>query len=144
MESCHWSCLSSRSLVLTIVSNTVPTGQYMLVCITRSVMFQPVWPHRQWPGRLLCPWDSPGKNTGVGCHFLLQRIFPTQGLNPDLLHCRQIPSHLSHQGSPMFGTQQMSIWSPGWRLCAYEVIVAQGRWILILSFLWILACLSKP
>ena len=37
------------------------------------------------PGRLLCPWDSPGKNTGVGCHFLLQGIFPTQGSNPCLL-----------------------------------------------------------
>ena len=34
---------------------------------------------------LLCPWDSPGKNTGVGCHFLLQRIFPTQESNPYLL-----------------------------------------------------------
>ena len=36
--------------------------------------------------RLLCPWDFPGKNTGVGCHFLLQVIFPTQGSNPCLLH----------------------------------------------------------
>ena len=36
--------------------------------------------------RLLCPWDSPGKNTGVGCHFLLQGIFLTQGSNPSLLH----------------------------------------------------------
>ena len=35
-------------------------------------------------------WDSPGKNTGVGCHFLLQGIFPTQGSNPGLLHCRQM------------------------------------------------------
>ena len=40
--------------------------------------------------RLLCLWDSPGKNTGVGCHSLLQKIFPTQGLNPGLLHHRQI------------------------------------------------------
>ena len=45
--------------------------------------------------------DSPGKNTGVGCHVLLQGIFPTQGLNPDLPHCRQILYHLSHQGSPV-------------------------------------------
>ena len=45
--------------------------------------------------------DSPGKNTGVGCHVLLQGIFPTQGSNPDLLHCRQILYHLSHQGSPL-------------------------------------------
>ena len=44
--------------------------------------------------------DSPGKNTGVGCHALLQGIFPTQGLNPGLLHCRWILYHLSHQGSP--------------------------------------------
>ena len=42
----------------------------------------------------------PGKNTGVGCHFLLQGIFPTQGLNPGLLYCMQILYHLSHQGSP--------------------------------------------
>ena len=44
--------------------------------------------------------DSPGKNTGVSCHALLQGIFPTQGSNPGLLHCRQILSPLSHQGSP--------------------------------------------
>ena len=43
--------------------------------------------------------DYPGKNTGVGCHALLQGIFPNQGLNPGLLHCRQILYHLSHQGS---------------------------------------------
>ena len=42
----------------------------------------------------------PSKNTGVGCHVLLQGIFPTQGLNPALPHCRQILYHLSHQGSP--------------------------------------------
>ena len=36
--------------------------------------------------RLLCPWDFPGKSTGMGCHFLLQGIFPTQGSNPCLLH----------------------------------------------------------
>ena len=46
-----------------------------------------------YPARLLCPWDFPGNNTGVGCHFLLQHIFPTQGLNPGLLHCRQILYH---------------------------------------------------
>ena len=45
--------------------------------------------------------DSPGKNTGVGCHALLQGIFPTQGLNPVFPHCRRIPYHLSHQGSPI-------------------------------------------
>ena len=44
--------------------------------------------------------NSPGKNTGVGGHFLLQGIFLTQGLNPDLPHCRQTLYQLSHQGSP--------------------------------------------
>ena len=47
------------------------------------------------------PWDSPGKNTGVGCHALLQGIFSTQELNPGLSHCRQILYHLSHQGSSL-------------------------------------------
>ena len=44
--------------------------------------------------------DSPGKNTGVRCHALLQGIFPTQGSNPSLPHCGQILYRLSHQGSP--------------------------------------------
>ena len=51
------------------------------------------------PTRLLCPWDSLGKNTGVGCHFFLQEIFPTQGLNLGLLHYRQTLYHRSHQGN---------------------------------------------
>ena len=49
-------------------------------------MSDSVRPRRRPPTRLPCPWDSPGKNTGVGCHFLLQGIFPTQGSNPFLLH----------------------------------------------------------
>ena len=48
--------------------------------------------------RLLCPWDSPSKNNGVGSHSLLQGTFPTQGSNPGLLHCRQILCHVNHQG----------------------------------------------
>ena len=51
-----------------------------------------------WPSRLLCPWDSPGKDNGVGCHFLLQGIFPTQGSVLGLLHCGWILYQLSHQG----------------------------------------------
>ena len=50
--------------------------------------------------KLFCPWDFQSKSTGVGCHFLLQGIFPTQGSNPGLSHCRQMLYHLSHQGSP--------------------------------------------
>ena len=106
-------------------------------------MSDSVQPHRRQPTRLPRPWDSPGKNTGVGCHFLLQcmkvkmkllshvwllvtpwtaahqaplsmglsrqeywsgvpfpppGIFPLQGLNPSLPHCRQTLYPLSHQG----------------------------------------------
>ena len=53
--------------------------------------------HDPMTARLLCPWDSPGKNTGVGCHALLQGSFLTQELNQGLLHCRQILSCLSHR-----------------------------------------------
>ena len=49
-----------------------------------------------------CPWGSPGKNIGVGCHAFLQGIFPTQGSNPGLLNCRWILYCLSHQGNPFF------------------------------------------
>ena len=52
--------------------------------------------------KLLHPWDFQGKSTAVGYHFLLQGIFPTQGLNPGFSHCRQTLYRLSHQGSPIF------------------------------------------
>ena len=49
------------------------------------VSYDSLWPYGLWPARLLCPWDSPGKNTGESGHDLLQGIFPTQGSNPSLL-----------------------------------------------------------
>ena len=52
------------------------------------------------PQGLYSPWNSLGQNTGVGSLSLLQGIFPTQGLNPGLPHCRQILYQLSHKGSP--------------------------------------------
>ena len=61
------------------------------------------------PARLLCPWDCPGKNTGVGCHSLLHGIFQTQGSNLSLPHCRQILYHLSHQGHPCLPTRVTTI-----------------------------------
>ena len=67
-----------------------------------SVRRRKLWAVTTWAValRLLRPWDFPGKSTGVGCHFLLQGIFPTQGSNLGLLHCRQTLYPLSHQGSP--------------------------------------------
>ena len=52
------------------------------------------------PHGLYSPWNSPGQNPGVGSLFLLQEIFPTQGWNPGLPHCRWILYQLSHKGSP--------------------------------------------
>ena len=63
-----------------------------------------------WP--LYSPWNSPGWNTGVGNHSLLQEIFPTQGSNLGPLHCRQIPYCLSHQGS--YFLQSFLGWLQAW------------------------------
>ena len=52
------------------------------------------------PHGMYSPWNSPGQNTGVGSLSLLRGIFPTQGSNPGLLHCRQILYQLNHKGSP--------------------------------------------
>ena len=59
-------------------------------------------PHGLKPARLLCPCDFSGKNTGVGCHFLLQGVFQTQGSNSGFLHCRQILYHLRMWEAPTF------------------------------------------
>ena len=68
----------------------------MLESESRSVMSNSLQPQG-----LYSPWDSPGQNTGVDSLSLLQGIFPTQGLNPGLPHCRQILYHLSEEGIPV-------------------------------------------
>ena len=60
-----------------------------------------VIPDSSQPCGLYSPWNSPGQNTGVGSLFLLQGVFPTQGSNPGLPHCRQTLYQLSHKGSPI-------------------------------------------
>ena len=57
--------------------------------------------------------DSPGKNTGMGCHVLLHGIFPTQESNPGFPHCRRILYHLRHQGSPMGNYIPITVMSKG-------------------------------
>ena len=74
-----------------ILWGTVSEALNCLVVVVKScpTLLQP---QGLQPSRLLCPWDSPGKNTGVDCHFLLQELFPIQGLNSHpwhLLHWRQ-------------------------------------------------------
>ena len=76
----------------------VQSQDWDLEQLLTSVVSDSVRPHRRQPTRLPHPWDSPGQNTGVGSLSLLQGIFPTQGSNPGLPHCRQILYQLSHKG----------------------------------------------
>ena len=84
-----------------IINKTKHTCQACLAVCSVAKSYLTLQHRRLQPNRLLCPWDFPGKNTRVGCHFLLQEIFPTQRMNPGLLHCRQTLYHLNHQGSPV-------------------------------------------
>ena len=86
--------LIEKSLIkLVMGSRTViasKSGCYLVYKLCQTLL----WPHELgWPTRLLCPWDSPGKNTGAGCRFHLLGVFLTQGLNQSLLHWRQILYH---------------------------------------------------
>ena len=82
--TCFRKCLSSTSTVIKV-----------RLKVKVTVMLDSLQPHG-----LYSPWNSPGWNTGMGSYSLLQGIFPTQGLNPGLLHCRWILYQLSHHGSP--------------------------------------------
>ena len=93
-----WSCYFGHLLPshFTILqAQNLPESE----SVSHSVVSDFLRPHGLQPTRLLCPWNFPGKNTGVGCLFLFHGIFLTQGSNLGLLHCRQIPYHLSHLGS---------------------------------------------
>ena len=72
------------------------------VCVRARVLSRPIVSDSVTPWTVACqapcPWDSPGKNAGVGCHALLQGPFPIQGLNPGVPSCRRILYHLSQQG----------------------------------------------
>ena len=79
-------------------------GKDQGLVLSCSVVSDSLGSHGLWPTRLLCPWGFSRQESGVGCHALLQGIFPTQGLNQSLLrllHCRQILYQLSYQGNPL-------------------------------------------
>ena len=79
------------------------------VCVCAQSCLTFLWVYGRQPARLLCPWDFPGKDTGVCCHFLLQGIFPSQGSHPGLLYCRRILYCLNHQGSPCVSLKRRSL-----------------------------------
>ena len=88
--------------------------------------------HGLYQTGLLCLWSSPGKNTGVGCHSLLQGIFLTQGSNPSLPHCRQILYHLSQgkrKQSDKNSRCKTSLVAQG----LYSLLPMHGTWIQLLG-----------
>ena len=102
----HVSCLCPKLskyivLCLALASTDSLSHTDLGMCVlSRDPLFVIPWTVAR---QLCCPWDSPGKKTGMGCHFLLQGNFLTQELNPGLSHYRRILYHLSHQGKPTLG-----------------------------------------
>ena len=88
----HSKCLRTESIIIIIILTA-----HTLSC---SVVTNALWPREPSPARLLHPLESPGEKTEVGCHFLLQGIFPSQGLNPHLLHWQANSLPLSQRWSP--------------------------------------------
>ena len=87
------------------------------MCVLSCVwLFATPWTIAQ-PTRLLCPWDFSRRHTGVGCHFLLQCFFPTQGSNPSLLsllHCRWILYHQAIREAPLLCGRSPQNWGRQW------------------------------
>ena len=99
MVKCLRKCKHTHTLLNPVFTCRILPGSPVLCCLCLVTQWSLTrWPRGLLPARPLCPRNSPGKNTGVDIHALLQGIFPTQGSNPGLPHCRQI---LSHQGSPL-------------------------------------------
>ena len=89
-----WKPYNSNVCAFNIFQRSLKVKVKLLSCVWLFVT--------QWTIACQAPpsMDFPGKYTGVGCHFFLQEIFPTQGSNLGPLHCRQALYHLSHQGIP--------------------------------------------
>ena len=91
VEQQHWPvptrCQEYTTPPPAVTTMSLPAG------LEASVVSDSFQPYGLQRARLLCPWDSPGKNTRVGCRFLLQGTFLTQGLNPGLPHCSLILYH---------------------------------------------------
>ena len=96
-------------------SQTQDNLSLCLLCISRLVVSDSLRPCGLESTRLLCPWDSPGKNTGVGCHALLQGIIPNQGSNPRLLHWQvnYLPFEQSGKSSGMIQIEILIVWLLG-------------------------------
>ena len=100
------------------------------ISMERSVLVAQSRPTLCDPARLLCLWDSPGKNAGVGCLSLLQGIFPTQGSNPGLLHCRQTCSLSEPPGKPLRVNAKMTQYYHGVCICNEQIHLLNAMTVL--------------
>ena len=91
-QESNWSLLHCRRILYQLSYQGRPK-----ICESHSVVSNSLQLHELY---IYSPWNSPGQNMGMGSIFLLQWVFPTQGLNRGLLHCRQVLYQLSHKGSP--------------------------------------------
>ena len=115
--------------------------------VVQSLSFVELLRHGLQPARFLCPWNFPGKNATVGCHFLLQGIFLTLGLNLGLQHCRQILQHLSHKGSPHVaanGIIAFFLWlnSIPLYICTTSLSIHLSMDIQVVSMFWLFSFFS--
>ena len=111
-----------------------------------SVMPDSMWLHGLEPARLLCPRNCPSKNTGVGCHALLQGIFLTQVSNSGLLHCRQILYQLSYPGRFSFNISPSSEYSEliSFRIKCFDFLAVQRTLKILLQHRNLKASILQP
>ena len=122
LRQCFLLDFLSSNLSIMVSEETLISPLLSLFCclflftkcqLLSSVRLQP---HGLKSTRLLCPWGFPGKNTGVGCRFLLQEIFLTKGSNPPVLHWQVDSLQLSHQENPrhlcciLIGSKKVRTW----------------------------------
>ena len=122
-----------------------PGGTEVTACmpVVALVVSESLRPHGLQPARLACPWDSPGKNTAVGCHALLQGIFLTQGSNPHLLcllRGRVGSYHECHLGSRRYLLAARP--HPATRSDFSRFSSAQSQKEAVLGLIWV-SCLER-
>ena len=105
----YWSgVLQARALEWVAISFSNESEKWKW---SRSVVSDSVRPHRRKPTRLPRPWDSPGKNTGVGCHLLLQRKWKVKVKSLSRVQFFRTPWTAAYQAPPSMGFSRQEYWS---------------------------------
>ena len=118
------------STVFTCFLAQIPTHITAAAAAVASVLSDSVWPHRQQPTRLPHPWDSPGKNTGVGCHFLLQ-CMKVESESEVTQSCLTLsdPMHCSQPGFSIHGIFQATVLE--WGAIAFSTHITPWKYIFL-------------